>query len=81
MSCDTMERAHWHTFQVLTKRSSVMREFLRRRYGNGRGPLHMWFGVSVENGAKKVPHPTPPGNSGWRSLSFNRATHWPDGKA
>jgi protein gp37 len=51
--CDAMERANWHTFQVLTKRSSVMREFLRRRYGNRRGPLHMWFGVSVENGAKK----------------------------
>ena len=29
--CDTMERAHWHTFQVLTKRSSLMRDFLRRR--------------------------------------------------
>ena len=23
---DTMEAAHWHTFQVLTKRSSLMRE-------------------------------------------------------
>ncbi len=31
--CDTMERAHWHTFQVLTKRSSLMRDFLRSRYG------------------------------------------------
>jgi protein gp37 len=51
--CDTMERAHWHTFQVLTKRSSLMRAFLRRRYGNGRGPTHMWFGVSVEDGSKK----------------------------
>ena len=26
--CETMERAHWHTFQVLTKRSSLMRNFL-----------------------------------------------------
>jgi len=50
---DTMERAHWHTFQVLTKRSSLMRDFLRRRYGPGRGPRHMWFGVSVEDGSKK----------------------------
>jgi protein gp37 len=49
---DTMERAHWHTFQVLTKRSSLMRDFLRRRYGSGRGPAHMWFGVSVEDGTK-----------------------------
>jgi protein gp37 len=50
---DTMERAHWHTFQVLTKRSSLMRDFLRRRYPSTRGPLHMWFGVSVEDGSKK----------------------------
>jgi protein gp37 len=51
--CDTMERAHWHTFQVLTKRSSLMRDFLRRRYGTDRGPPHIWFGVSVEDGSKK----------------------------
>jgi protein gp37 len=50
---DTMERAHWHTFQILTKRSSLMRNFLRRRYGDNRGPSHMWFGVSVEDGSKK----------------------------
>jgi protein gp37 len=49
---DTMERAHWHTFQVLTKRSSLMRDFLRRRYGTQRAPKHMWFGVSVEDGTK-----------------------------
>jgi protein gp37 len=51
--CDTMERAHWHTFQVLTKRSSVMRDFLRQRYAKARGPSHIWFGVSVEDGTKK----------------------------
>jgi len=51
--CDTMEQAHWHTFQVLTKRSSPMRDFLRRRYGSARGPTHMWFGVSVEDSTKK----------------------------
>jgi len=49
---DTMERAPWHTFQVLTKRSSLMRNFLRSRYGSGRGPAHMWFGVSVEDGSR-----------------------------
>lgn len=50
---DTMESARWHTFQVLTKRSSLMRNYLRRRYGTARGPVHMWFGVSVEDGSKK----------------------------
>jgi len=49
---DTMEQASWHTFQVLTKRSSLMRNFLRKRYGTSRGPLHIWFGVSVEDGTK-----------------------------
>ena len=47
---DTMEKATWHTFQVLTKRSSLMRDFLRRRYREHRGPFHMWFGVSIEDG-------------------------------
>jgi len=50
---DTMERAHWHTFQILTKRSSLMRRFLKDRYGRNLGPKHMWFGVSVEDGTKK----------------------------
>jgi protein gp37 len=46
---DTMERATWHTFQVLTKRSSFMRDYLCRRYATGRGPRHIWCGVSVED--------------------------------
>jgi protein gp37 len=49
---DTMEAAPWHTFQVLTKRSSLMRDFLRKRYGTRRSPSHMWFGVSIEDGTK-----------------------------
>ncbi len=50
---DTMERANWHIFQILTKRSSLMRDFLHHRYLGTRGPRHMWFGVSVEDGSKK----------------------------
>lgn len=50
---ETMERAPWHTFQVLTKRSSLMRKFLKGRYGRERGPVHIWLGVSVEDGSKK----------------------------
>jgi protein gp37 len=49
---DTMEMADWHTFQVLTKRSSLMRDFLRKRYGADRGPSHIWLGVSIEDGTK-----------------------------
>lgn len=50
---DTMEAADWHVFQVLTKRSSLMRKYLRKRYGDGRGPMHIWCGVSVEDGGAK----------------------------
>jgi protein gp37 len=46
---DTMETADWHTYQVLTKRSSLMRDYLRTRYGAKRGPAHIWCGVSVED--------------------------------
>jgi protein gp37 len=51
---DTMERATWHTFQVLTKRSSLMRDYLRSRYGSDRGPVHIWCGVSVEDSRAKT---------------------------
>jgi protein gp37 len=50
---DTMETADWHTFQVLTKRSSLMVRYLRSRYGTGRAAPHIWLGVSVED-AKNV---------------------------
>jgi protein gp37 len=49
---ETMEAAHWHSFQVLTKRSSLMRNFLRSRYREGFGPRHIWCGVSIEDGTK-----------------------------
>jgi protein gp37 len=46
---DTMEQAHWHQFQVLTKRSSLLRNFLNARYASVRPPEHIWFGVSIED--------------------------------
>ena len=47
---DTMEKANWHTFQVLTKRSSLMVRYLRGRYGPNRlAPPHIWLGVSIED--------------------------------
>ena len=50
---DTMEAATWHTFQILTKRSSLMRDYLARRYRDKRGPAHIWCGVSVEDARAK----------------------------
>jgi protein gp37 len=50
---DTMEAADWHRFQVITKRSSLMRDYARERYSR-RSPLsHVWLGVSVEDAASK----------------------------
>jgi protein gp37 len=46
---DTMEKANWHTYQVLTKRSSLLQKFINDRYPDRTAPAHMWFGVSVEN--------------------------------
>jgi protein gp37 len=45
----TMECAHWHIFQLLTKRSSLMRRYINRRYSSGMAPQHIWVGVSVED--------------------------------
>ena len=50
---DTMERADWHEFQLLTKRSSIMRDFVNERYRNRAPPPHVWLGVSVEDGTRK----------------------------
>lgn len=46
---DTMERADWHIFQVLTKRSTRMMRYLRRRYEENLVPAHIWCGVSIED--------------------------------
>ena len=44
---DTMEKAKWHTYQILTKRPENMLRVLR---GLGRAPLaNVWLGTSVES--------------------------------
>jgi protein gp37 len=48
---DTMERADRHIYQVLTKRSSLMRDYVRTRFNDRAVPSHIWLGVSVENAA------------------------------
>ena len=44
---DTMRRAHWHQFQVLTKRSARLRALAP----DLPWPPNVWQGVSVENAA------------------------------
>lgn len=42
---EVMERASWHTFQLLTKRHERLVELARRL----RWPTNVWMGVSIEN--------------------------------
>ena len=46
---EQMEIVNRHIYQVLTKRSVRMRDYLRRRYDQGTAPSHIWCGVSVED--------------------------------
>ena len=50
---ETMETADWHVYQVLTKRSSRMRNFVNRRYTADPVPPHIWLGTSIENASSK----------------------------
>ena len=50
-----MERAHWHTYQVLTKRHERMRRLLSSQLSWMGGLPHVWFGVSVENRRHGLP--------------------------
>ena len=49
----TMESADWHIFQVLTKRSSLMKKFINERYKHEPVPEHIWLGTSVEDYTKR----------------------------
>jgi protein gp37 len=54
-----MARANWHTFQVLTKRSSRMMQLLNTQLRDMTQLAHIWWGVSVENkkhGLPRVAH-------------------------
>lgn len=50
---ETMEKADWHIFQVLTKRSSLMRTFINERYKHKSAPKHIWLGTSMEDHTKR----------------------------
>jgi protein gp37 len=49
MVCRVMLAAKWHTFQVLTKRSSRLRDLLCGRLQFAAEQEHIWWGVSVED--------------------------------
>jgi protein gp37 len=52
--CRVMERANWHTYQVLTKRSSRLPDMLQTRLQFAARLPHIWWGVSVEDRAHGI---------------------------
>ena len=44
-----MEKAHWHQFQVLTKRPERMAKFTAEYWKDKTPPAHIWLGTSTEN--------------------------------
>ena len=50
-----MVQAHWHTYQVLTKRSGRMRDLLNNSLKFAAAQPHIWWGVSVENKKHGLP--------------------------
>ncbi len=53
--CGVMALASWHTFQVLTKRSSRLSALLTGRLRKFARMNHIWWGVSVENKKHGLP--------------------------
>src|SRR5947209_1687931 len=55
MVCRVMVKANWHTFQVLTKRSSRLTAVLSGRLRFAAEQQHIWWGVSVEDRKHGLP--------------------------
>lgn len=52
---NVMMRAHWHTYQVLTKRADRLQELLSGRIRFASNARNIWWGVSVENKKHGLP--------------------------
>jgi protein gp37 len=52
---DVMVKANWHTYQVLTKRSSRMAQLLSTKLRYASAARHIWWGVSVEDRKYGIP--------------------------
>ncbi|MEP7011840.1 MAG: phage Gp37/Gp68 family protein [Acidobacteriota bacterium] len=50
-----MQLAHWHTYQVLTKRSERLSSLLTSKLRFAAQLPHVWWGVSVENQKQGLP--------------------------
>lgn len=48
---ETIRKANWHTFQILTKRAERMAQYFSRK----QAPANAWLGVTVENRKHGLP--------------------------
>lgn len=56
---DVMTKAHWHQFQVLTKRPERMAEFTIKYFAGKQPPANIWLGTSTEDQKaldERLPH-------------------------
>lgn len=54
-ACEVMARADWHVYQLLTKRSSRLREMSSGSLERFAPLRHIWWGVSVEDRKHGIP--------------------------
>lgn len=54
-ACRVMLTAHWHTYQILTKRADRMTALLQGKLREAAKAAHIWWGVSVENRKHGLP--------------------------
>jgi protein gp37 len=52
---DIMKRADWHRYQVLTKRSERLRDYVNDCISDSDSLRHIWWGVSVEDKQHGLP--------------------------
>lgn len=52
---EVMLHAHWHTYQVLTKRAARLRALLSSKLRFAADARHIWWGVSVEDKSYGIP--------------------------
>lgn len=46
---EVMDNCPQHVFQVLTKRTTLMRKYVTKRYEGDAAPKHIWLGATVED--------------------------------
>ena len=72
---DTMERADWHVYQVLTKRSSLMQKFVNDRYRDRKAPRAYLVWRVGRKRAGYIAHRASTESERGRTLPVHRTSH------